>query len=89
MLRELGALTKSGKILGVMSFYSGDPDVITRSSQSVWLRNTRCRGSANGVCEIAIRGYETVDNAHPKSHFFNDLREMLLYFTSIIDLYLL
>jgi hypothetical protein len=27
--RELGALTKSGKTLGVRSFYSGDPDVIT------------------------------------------------------------
>jgi hypothetical protein len=27
--RELSALTKSGKILGVMTFYSGDPDVIT------------------------------------------------------------
>jgi hypothetical protein len=29
MWRELGALTKSGKILGFRSFYSGDPDVIT------------------------------------------------------------
>ncbi len=27
MQRELGALTESGKILGVRSFYSGDPDV--------------------------------------------------------------
>jgi hypothetical protein len=26
--QELGALTKSGKTLGVRSFYSGDPDVI-------------------------------------------------------------
>jgi hypothetical protein len=34
-------LTKSGKILGVKSFYSGDTDVITWSCQSVWLRNTR------------------------------------------------
>ncbi len=29
MRRELGALTKSEKALGVRSFYSGDPDVIT------------------------------------------------------------
>jgi hypothetical protein len=29
MWQELGALTKSRKILGVRSFYSGDPDVIT------------------------------------------------------------
>ncbi len=35
MWRELSALTKSGKILGVRSFYSGDPDVITWSCQSV------------------------------------------------------
>jgi hypothetical protein len=27
--QEFGALTKSGKILGARSFYSGDPDVIT------------------------------------------------------------
>jgi hypothetical protein len=27
--QELGALTKSGKTLGVRSFYSDDPDVIT------------------------------------------------------------
>ncbi len=32
---------KSGKTLGVRSFYSGDPDVITWSSQSVWLCNAR------------------------------------------------
>jgi hypothetical protein len=44
---ELSALTKSGKTLGVRSFYSGDPDVtfehaadvITWSCQSVWLCN--------------------------------------------------
>jgi hypothetical protein len=29
MWRELGAVTKSGKILGVRSFYSGDPNMIT------------------------------------------------------------
>ncbi len=29
----------SGKILGVRSFYRGDPDVITWSCQSVWLPN--------------------------------------------------
>jgi hypothetical protein len=40
MQRELGALTKSGKTLGVRSFYSGDPNMITWSCQSVWLRNT-------------------------------------------------
>ncbi len=39
LMRDLGALTKSGKTLGVRSFYSGDPDVITWSCQSVWLRN--------------------------------------------------
>ncbi len=39
--KELGSLTKSGKARGVRSFYSGDPDVITWSCQSVWLRNTR------------------------------------------------
>jgi hypothetical protein len=33
--RELGALTQSGKTLGVRSFYSGDPDVITLSCQFV------------------------------------------------------
>jgi hypothetical protein len=27
MWQDLGALTKSGKTLGVRSFYSGDPDV--------------------------------------------------------------
>jgi hypothetical protein len=37
----LGALTKSRKTLGVRSFYSGDPAVITWSCQSVWLRNAR------------------------------------------------
>ncbi len=43
MWRELSALTKSGKILGVRPFYSGDPDVITvclaalHSQASIWL----------------------------------------------------
>ncbi len=29
MRRELGAMTKSGKTLGVRSFYSGDPNVMS------------------------------------------------------------
>jgi hypothetical protein len=29
MRQELGALTKNGKTLGVRSFYSGDPDVMS------------------------------------------------------------
>ncbi len=41
MRQNLSALTKSGKTLGVRSVCSGDPDVITWSCQSVWLRNTR------------------------------------------------
>jgi hypothetical protein len=41
MQRELGALTKSGKTLGVRPFYSGGPDVITWSCQSVKLHSTR------------------------------------------------
>ncbi len=30
MRQELGALTKSGKTLGVRFFYSGDPDVMSQ-----------------------------------------------------------
>jgi hypothetical protein len=36
--RKLGALTKSGKTLGVRSFYSGDPNMITWSCQQVFLQ---------------------------------------------------